>query len=187
MIGYDYIKRKKQEDQDESDALYGFAAGVIGGIAASFMMNQFDDITDRIAENREKRLSREEPRLERREENKSETPAPVRAADAVARNSMGRSLSQREKQATSTAAQYASASIMGGVYGAVLESAPHIAKRVGAPAAIVLFLFSHVAAPGIGSRRRMIRRSSGMGDAFAARVVYGATSATVRRVLRRYI
>ncbi len=125
---------------DGADVLKGAAAGLIGGLAASFLMSEFQSLVTAITE--EKKESRDK---------KADEPATVKAAEAISEGAFDHSLTPQEKEVAGPAVHYAMGGISGLMYGAAVEIAPVSASGAGLPFGTAVWLIADdVVVPALG-------------------------------------
>jgi hypothetical protein len=156
----------------------GIAAGVAGGLFASWVMNVF-------MERANGHSSKEQNRAAHRQ--KPTEDATMKTADAiVSMVTGGRHLSFEERQTGGPIVHYAFGAIMGGLYGALAEYSPASTAGFGTAFAGALFAGADlVAVPALklpGSAAEA--PASTLVTPFAAHLVYGVATEGVRRVVR---
>ena len=111
-------------------------AGLIGGIAGSFVMGQFVHLWTRLTPSR----------LE--EEGAEST---TKAASAVSESIFHHRLKEQEKSKASAAVHFAFGSSMGAFYGAAAAMEPRVSAALGVPFGASLYVGAHaVAVPALG-------------------------------------
>jgi putative membrane protein len=169
----------------------GAAAGLVGGLVASWVMNQFQaglsKATAAMQEGNGQQRREPGPQQERPEPESED--ATMKAAGAIAETVLHRSLTKQEKQTAGPIVHYAFGSTMGAVYGALAEVAPVTSAAFGAPFGTALWFGSdEVAVPAFGlSKPPTEYPASTHASALAAHVVYGITTDLVRRAVRAAI
>jgi len=175
----------------------GLAAGVVGGLAAAAVMNQFQALWSRQAGGEARShgaqsLQQGSPRqgigLELRAEGKDERTddATERLANAISVKAFGRELTGREKDAAGTAFHYAMGATSGALYGAVAELAPTATAGGGLPFGVAVWLVADeglVPAAGL-SKSPTEYPLSIHAYSFASHLVFGLTAEVVRRAVR---
>lgn len=184
---------------EESDVLKGLAAGVVGGLFASVVMNGFQKFLGKLITGEEKShgaqsLQQGLPRhgagrmLQERGADEARDDAAERLANTISVGVLGRELTKSEKDAGGTALHYAYGISMGAGYGAAAELVPTVAT-FGAGAAYgasIWLVADEVVVPALG-----LSKSSGEyplaihAYALASHLVYGLTTEAVRRAVRR--
>jgi len=172
---------------DPTDVLRGLAAGLIGGLVASWTMNQFLAMTSKLAEE----LNRSQGGQKKKEkpEKKESDDATVKAASAISENVFDHKLTKSEKKVAGPAVHYAFGTITGGFYGAAAELAPVISAGGGLPFGAVFWLVADEAAvPALAlSKPPTEYPVSTHASALASHFVYGVTTDVVRRAVRRVL
>lgn len=162
----------------------GVAAGVAGGLAASFVMDQFQAAWLALASGNGKRKARESKRRSPEQE-----PATEKAASAVSEGLFGHELTEGEKKVGGAAVHYAVGGLTGGVYGAVAELAPALGKGAGLPFGTVVWLVvDEGAVPALGLSKPVTEYPlSNHAYALASHFVFGLTTDLVRRGVRKVL
>ncbi len=165
--------------KQKPDLLRGVFAGILGGLAASWVMNQFlagvSKATEALAE------EKDQPKSEEQGEDST-----IKVADAVANTFIGRHLSDDEKQKGGPIVHYAFGGLMGGVYGGIAEYSPASRMGFGSLFGSALFVGAdEIAVPALGLGKTPAQQPmSDQVSHWAAHLVYGATVELVRRVVR---
>ena len=190
-------KRKRAGGEDEGDVLKGLAAGIVGGLVASAVMNQFQALWSRLAEGVERShgaqsLQQGAPRqgvgreLQAEGKDDAQDDAPERLANAISVGVLDRELTDREKDVAGTAFHYAMGTTSGALYGAVAEIVPAVKAGAGLPFGAAVWLAVDeglVPAAGLSKSPREYPLSI-HAYAFASHLVYGLTTELVRRAVR---
>jgi len=159
----------------------GVAAGVAGGLVASYVMNQFQAVT--------KKLSAAKGGSGQGEAEKNEgEDATVKTAEAIT-GAFGHPLSNDEKKVTGPVVHYAFGATMGGVYGALAELSPKVAAGAGVPFGTAVWLGAdEVAVPALHLSKQPAESPPAVhAYALASHVVYGLTTDLVRRAVLRVL
>jgi hypothetical protein len=169
-------------EQNGSRVLSGIAAGVAGGLFASWVMNAF---MQEVNGHRDKDENRPADGQEVKQEVKED--ATMKTADAIVSTvTGGRHLSFEQKQTGGPIVHYAFGAIMGGVYGALAEWSPGATAGFGTAFAGALFAGADlVAVPALklsGSPAEV--PASTLVTPFAAHLVYGVATEGARRLVR---
>jgi hypothetical protein len=172
----------------------GLAAGLIGGLVASWTMNRFQDVWSKLAQGNQTSPRAQDPlsnhsecdeRAEASSEPEDDTT--VRTASAISEGLFDRKLTQKEKKIAGPAVHYILGTGVGGLYGAAAEIAPEVTIGTGLPfGAIFWLVVDEGAVP-------LLRLSKGPtayplsthAYALSSHFVYGLTAEIVRRVIRR--
>lgn len=157
----------------------GIVAGLAGGLAGAWTMNQFQKGYRKAAEALSNANSRNRG---------SDGPdATMVTADRLALRFIGRRLTRDEKQKAAPIVHYAFASAVGSAYGATAEYAPAVKKLAGVPFGAALFVGAdEVALPVLHLSRgpREYPLSTHL-YGLSSHIVYGLTIELVRRGVRR--
>jgi hypothetical protein len=194
---------RKSIANDEGEVWKGLAAGLIGGLVASWTMNEFQALWTRLAEGYEKphgaQSMQETPEASRSQgdnnqrgsNGKSESEESENAAEKVAsivsRNLFGYELQKSEKEAGGKAVHYGFGLVTGGIYGALAEIVPEVAVGGGLPFGAMVWLTADEGVlPALGlSKGPTEYPLSTHAYSLAAHFVYGLTTEVVRGALRR--
>jgi len=157
------------------DIAKGAAAGLVGGLVASFVMNEFQALWTK--------LSNDDANTP---EAKQQEPATVKAAEMVTQGTVGHQLTEAEKEYAGPAVHYAMGGTSGAIYGAMSELMPAATTGAGLPfGAAVWLVADEIAVPALGlSRSPAEYPLSTHGYALVSHLVYGLTTEAVRRAAR---
>jgi hypothetical protein len=188
---------------DDGDVWKGFAAGLIGGLVASWTMNRFQDVWTKVAKGIESRSENQvyngsgeyaedvektsgTQELEFAAEPEVPDDTTVRAASAISEGIFDHKLTPGEKKIAGTAVHYLLGTGVGGLYGAAAEIAPNITTGGGLPFGAVFWLVvDEGAVPLLGlSEGPMAYPLTIHGYALSSHFVYGLTAEMVRRAVR---
>ncbi len=130
-----------------NDVLKGLAAGLIGGLVASWTMTQFQALLTRVAEDDEKSRDKKSSEQGKKQgESEGQDDATVKAASAISENVFDHRLTKSEKKIAGPAVHYTFGTITGGMYGVAAEIAPIISSGVGLPFGAIFWLAADEAA-----------------------------------------
>jgi hypothetical protein len=183
-------RREQTNGHRESEVLKGLAAGIIGGLVASWVMEEFQagwtKVSETPLESGEKGSSGHD---DEQGEVIQQEPATVKAAEAISEGVFGHELKQSEKEIAGPAVHYVLGASVGGLYGAVAEVVPEVKIGAGLPFGAVFWLVvDEAAVPLLGlSKGPTEYPLSTHGYALASHLVYGLTTDIVRRALRKTI
>ena len=176
----------------------GVAAGVAGGLVASFVMNQFQAALGKLMENQERShgaqsLQQGSPEhgigreLAERGVDEPDDDAAARTGNAVSEFVFEHHLTKSEKETAGAAAHYAMGVTSGAIYGAVAEMMPLATVAEGLPfGAAVWVIADEGVVPALGlSRQPSDYPTSIHVYSFASHLVYGLTTELVRRAIRK--
>jgi putative membrane protein len=180
------------------DLWKGLAAGAAGGLAASWVMNQFQALWSRKTHGIERShgaqsLQQGSPRhgiaraLRKRGGDRESDNAAVRMASAVSEDVFGHRLAEREKEAAGVVAHYAMGVASGAIYGAAAEMLPAATAGAGLPfGAVVWLVADELVVPALGlSKPPTEHPPSTHVYALASHLVYGLATEIVRGAVRR--
>ena len=190
-------EERKANNRDEGDVWKGIAAGLIGGLVASWTMNRFQDVWLKLSENngqsagvrsaeQDKEHEEKQPENGNNEEQDDTT---VKAASAISEGIFGHKLTKDEKKIAGPAVHYALGTAVGGLYGAVAEVVPEVTTGTGLPFGAAFWLVvDETAVPLLGlSKPPTEYPVSTHVYALASHFVFGLTTELVRRALRRAV
>lgn len=152
----------------------GVTAGIVGGLAAAFVMDQFQAL-----------LKKTEPAQKATASAEEGDPATVKAASAVVAPVLHRPLAEHEKKVAGPAMHYAMGAVSGGIYGAVAEAFPWAAAGFGSLFGAILWVIAdELAVPGLRLSKAPKEYPPAVhANALASHVVYGISTDIVRRVV----
>jgi uncharacterized membrane protein YagU involved in acid resistance len=156
----------------------GLLAGLAGGLAASWTMNQFQAAMQKVTEGNGNGQSQPEQR--------KAGDATVKAASAVSETIAHHTLTHDEKRVAGPIVHYVFGSAIGALYGAAAEFSPMTAKGWGVPFGAAVFVGADeigVPLAGLSDPPNKVPAST-HASALAAHLVYGATTDGVRRIVR---
>jgi putative membrane protein len=172
------------------DVVKGLAAGLVGGLVASWTMNRFQDVWMKVAESVEESQG-DGPAGQGGEgggqqSSGEQTDATVKAASAISEGIFDHKLTKSEKKIAGPAVHCAFGTSVGGLYGAVAEVAPEVTTGAGLPfGAAFWFVADETAVPLLGlSKAPAEYPLSTHAYALASHFVYGLTAEVVRRAVR---
>lgn len=176
----------------EGDVLKGLAAGLVGGLVASWTMNRFQDVWIKLAgspssgaESSQQVDGRESGQgLQQSDEEQDD--ATVKTASAISEGIFDHKLTRSEKKIAGPAVHYAFGTSVGGLYGAAAELAPEVARGAGLPFGAAFWLVAdETALPLLGlSKGPTAYPVSTHVYALASHFVYGLTAELVRSTVR---
>ena len=164
----------------------GLLAGIAGGLAASWVMNEFSGtlgqkLSDAVETPAEKQ------QLQAQSDGEDST---MKAADKIVETvTGGQHLTHAQREVGGPIVHYAFGAIAGGLYGALVEYADWPRAGFGTTFGGVLFATADVfgvPAAKLGPWPTEYPVSS-LANPFAAHIVYGATTELVRRIVRQVI
>lgn len=184
-----------------SHVFRGMAAGMLAGLAASWVMNEFQQL--RPQRQPEPRPEGGRPRREPQQEahqrepqqedhgqsSEEEEDATVKTARKISQRVLHRDLSECEKQIAGPAVHYAYGSLVGAVYGGLSELLPITSAGLGLPFGAALWLLGdEVAVPALGLGKSPTEYPPEVhADALSSHLMYGLTTDVVRRFLRHVV
>ena len=176
---------KNSRKRREIKLLGGLAAGIIGGIVATWVLDKYQQgalEATRAAEN----AVNAGPILSRRQEDRlrEQQLAHAEAAERIAQSTFGKGLSRNQRRNAAPIVQYAIGALAGGAYGFAVEILPVVRRGYGTGYSNLLFLGgSQAVLPwlNLGTRQKIAPLKNG---GLSAPIIYGATLETTRRILR---
>lgn len=184
----------KTNNARECELWKGLAAGLVGGLIASWTMNRFQDVWLKLSENGSSASDRSNDQDRANEERQAansykeeQDDTTVKAASAISEGIFGHELTKDEKKIAGPAVHYALGTAVGGLYGAAAEAMPEVASGKGLPFGAAFWLVvDETAVPVLGlSKPPTEYPVSTHVYALASHLVYGLTAELVRRTLRR--
>lgn len=181
--------KRRSSGRDVKNVWKGLAAGLVGGLVASWAMNRFQDGWSKLAHgNRMSPLGQDQSQSRQPESDEEGSVEPeddttVKTASAISEGVFDHKLTQREKKIAGTAVHYALGTGVGGLYGAVAEVAPNVTTGAGLPfGALFWLVVDEGAVPILGlSKGPRQYPLSTHAYALASHFVYGVTTELVRR------
>ena len=177
----------------QDNAWKGAAAGLVAGLAATWVMTRFQELSGKLAafdeqdEPRAPQHSAKRGTRESTEGNGQGEDATVRAADKLSRGLFHHGLSKPEKKVAGPALHYGFGALTGAAYGALAEITPGVTRGAGAPFGAAVWLAAdEITVP--------VLRLSGPpwqyppmvhARALGAHLVYGLATEGLRRLVRR--
>jgi len=177
----------KKDRLSSEDVLKGAVAGLVAGLAAAWVMNQFQAAWSTAA----KRMSPPDDDERRRggpPQQQIDPNATAMVAQAIAKRTIARSLTKEELGIAGPAVHYAFGGSIGALYGALAEAAPArpTAATGAAYGTLVWIAGDEVAVPLLGlSKPDSAYPLEAHAQAWASHIVYGVTTELVRRGVRR--
>src|ERR1700676_4073369 len=170
-------------EKGEANILKGMLTGAVGGLVASWTMNEFQKVWSTA----EKQITggKQGQQGDQKSSDDAED-ATMKTADRISEVLQGRHLTRDEKKKAGPVVHYAFGAIMGAVYGASVEVNPAANAMAGIPFGAILFAAAdEVALPALGlSDKPAAYPLSTHLYGLVSHAVYGATTETVRRLVR---
>lgn len=167
--------------EDDRAVWKGAFAGLVGGLIASWVMNQFQSGLSRVS-----RAIAAGQGDQPGSPQSADDDATMRAAEAISAALFGRNLTTQEKRMLGPLLHYAFGATVGAMYGAAAELAPRTTVAWGLPFGSAVWLGAdEIAVPAFGlSKPSREYPVSTHVSALAAHLVYGFASDVVRRGVR---
>jgi len=182
----------------EAEVWKGLAAGVIGGLVASWAMNQFQGWLGKLMEGTERphgaqSLQQGSPdygigrELQERGSDEEKDDAAVRVASAISENMFDHHLTKSEKETGGAVAHYAMSVTSGALYGVVAEILPEVKICAGLPFGAAVWLIADEGiVPALGLSKGPTEYPLPIhAYALASHLVFGVTTEVVRSAVRR--
>lgn len=168
-------------DKQNNNILKGLAAGLAGGLIATFVMTQFQTALTKAAES-----ANGEEKKEKKEDGENAT---VKTAEAISETIFDHELKKSEKEPAGNAVHYGFGTMMGAVYGVAAEILPVTGYGYGIPFGTALFVGAdEIALPVLGlSKPPTETPASKHAFGLASHLVYGLTADLVRRGVRNIL
>ena len=191
------ISARQTAMNTEPDVLKGVVAGTIGGVVASWVMDEFQAVWIKATEpiqysqgnGSNESSSSIQGKEQSQDEGEEQQPATVKAAEMISEKIFGHQLAKEKKKIAGLAVHYATGAASGAIYGAAAEVAPKVTVGAGIPFGTAVWLVvDETAVPLLGLSKGPTAYSlSTHIYALASHFVYGLTTDMTRRVLRRTI
>ncbi|HEY6187723.1 MAG TPA: DUF1440 domain-containing protein [Pyrinomonadaceae bacterium] len=193
-------ERRMPERAREGDVWKGLAAGLVGGLVASWTMNMFQEMWSRQEVGVEKPHGAQgvKPYVEGQTQEQTSSAAPERKdkqqddptekiAEAVSESVFDHRLTESEKEPAGAIVHYVFGAASGGLYGALAEIAPVVTTGAGLPFGAVFWLTAdEIVVPALGlSEKPTEYPPSTHAYSFFSHLVYALTAEAVRRTVRR--
>ncbi|MEA2603526.1 MAG: putative rane protein [Acidobacteriota bacterium] len=185
--------------QDANGNLWkGAVAGLAAGLAATYVMTQFQNLSGKLAKALESddpqhpqhAADRGKPESGQRQQGngkEQEEDATVKTAEAISEGLFHHELTRDEKKVAGPAVHYGFGILTGAIYGALAELNPAVTRGAGLPFGTAVWLGAdEVAVPAFRlSGPPLSTPPSVHARALAAHLVYGLATETARRLVRR--
>ncbi|GAC1400903.1 MAG: hypothetical protein NVSMB56_16050 [Pyrinomonadaceae bacterium] len=178
----------------------GLVAGVVGGVIASVVMNQFQALWQKLAEGEERSHGAQSMQhgsphhgagriLQEHDSEDASDDATERLANVIAVGAFDQKLTKGEKETAGTAFHYAFGVTSGAFYGAAAELLPEVTTGVGLPFGAFIWLTADEGVvPLLGlSKSPMEFPLSTHAYGLASRFVVGLTTEMARRATRNML
>lgn len=189
--------RMQRHPVNGQDVLKGTVAGLVGGLVASWTMNQFQAALTKAMEGFQKPHGAQSmqpsegsrPGQSSDQNKEDQDDATVKTAKAISEGVFGHKLKESQKRPGGTAVHYAFGTATGGLYGAAAEFAPKVTSGLGLPFGAAFWM---VADEGVVP---LLGLSKGPTEypisthvyALSSHLVYGLTAEVTRRAVRNII
>ncbi len=162
----------------------GVLAGVLGGLAGAWAMNEFQAVSQGVSEAWKR--SAHQPEKPQSHGDSEEDDATMKTADRIATLFTHQPLTQAQKKKAGPLVHYAYGAIIGAVYGAITELAPVAASGVGTAYGAAVWLGGdEIGVPALGlSKAPTEYPVSVHAKSLASHLVYGTSLELVRKGVR---
>ncbi len=169
------------------DRLKGTLAGLIGGIAGTFAMSEFQAIWSRAVDGYESTSAGGRHDARDWQERSEDDNANELMAQTIASNTIGRELDRDELSIAAPAVHYAFGGVVGALYGWAAEGMPQVRTGAGSAFGTAVWVGAdEIAMPLLGLEDPDNDRGFELhAQAFASHLVYGMTTELVRFAVRR--
>lgn len=194
------MENKQTGANRDGDVLKGLAAGIVGGLVASVVMNQFQKLLSNLTSSGERShgaqsLQQGSPErgigkmLEKLGKDEPEDDAAGRLANAISVGISGRELTKSEKAVAGTALHYAYGISMGAIYSAAAEFSDEVTVGAGMPYGALIWLSADEGVvPLLGLSKSPTEYPLSIhAYALASHLVYGLTLEAARRTVRNVL
>lgn len=160
-----------------ANIIKGAVAGLIGGLIASFVMEQFQSLVQPMMQSNSGLKE------------KKEEPSTEKAASAISENVFDHQLTKDEKPVASEAMHYAMGGTSGMIFGAASEVFPEASMGAGLPFGTAVWLIADdLVVPALGLSKPVSDRPlSENAYALSSHLVYGLTTNMIRRGIRNLL
>ncbi len=157
------------------------AAGALGGLAASFAMNQFQALVSAAAK------AASPPDSDKQESSSQDDDATVKTAKVISTKVFNHELTADEKKWAGPAVHYALGTTLGALYGGLAETFPVVTAGYGIAYGTAVWLGAdEITVPALGlSPPASETPPSSHAKALAAHLVYGVVTALTRKIILR--
>ena len=164
---------------EPTEVLKGALAGLLGGVAAAFVMAEFQSVWSKVSGEKKQQIPNA----------KKEESSTVKAAEMISENAFDHQLTKEEKEYAGPAMHYAMGGTSGAIYGAVNEMMPVVHMAAGLPfGAAVWVVADDIVLPALGLKKPPTEYPlSEHAYALASHFVYGLTTEMVRGAVRNVL
>ena len=177
---------RDDEDGRDRNVAAGIVAGLIGGLAATWAMSEFQGLWSKSVDGREPASAAGPHDARDRQERNEDQNANERAAQAIADVTIQRELTPDGLRYGAAGVHYLFGGVMGALYGGLCETSPAVRALGGVGWGTAVWIGGDkIAVPLLGLPQGADPLPfEANAQAFAAHVVYGATVEIVRRGVR---
>ncbi len=191
------MKSREEGGCQKGDLWKGLAAGIVGGLVASMVMNEFQSLWQKLAEGEERShgaqsMQQGSPNrgvgriLQKRGEDDADDDATERLSNFISEEVFNHNLTESEKETAGTAFHYAYGVTSGAAYGVAAEFLPQVTAGAGLPfGAFIWIAADEGIVPLLGlSKAPTEFPLSTHAYGLASHLVYGLTAEMTRRAVR---
>jgi putative membrane protein len=155
-------------------------AGAVGGLAASYVMNQFQSLWTVVTQEMSKREGDQQ-------QSSGGEDATVKTAEAISERVFRHELTGAEKKWAGSAVHYAFGTLIGAMYGVLAETVPAAGSGHGTAFGTAVWLAAdEIGVPALGLAQAPSQTpASSHVKALASHLVYGFTTDLTRRTIQR--
>ena len=167
------------EKMTAPDLAKGFVSGLLAGLFAAFLMEQFQALWTAVGKkSQESKPGRPGPKPK---------PTTVKAADAIAVRVVGHKVRKKDQKVAGAAVHYAMGGTSAAIYGMLAEVAPAVRAGEGAAFGAAVWLIADEASlPALGLTKAPTKIPvSTHVYALASHLVYGVVTEAMRRAFRQ--
>jgi uncharacterized protein DUF1440 len=185
---------RAHEESDAHDVVVGLVAGVVAGVIGAWAMNQVGPALDQLRHAGQRRAngghgeeSKKKKSGQQRANSDEDQSATVRVARIVSRAALGHDVPEDSQHLAGNAVHFTVGALNGAMYGAMAEIWPHVVAGRGTLFGALLWASADEAAlPALGLAAPPTRYPiSSHAESLTTHLVYGLTTDTVRRLIRR--
>jgi putative membrane protein len=187
-----FVASSERAFSHQPDVWKGLAAGIVGGLVASWVMEEFQSAWAKLSETAQQNGSQQTSSsngAQSQRDAEEQEPATIKAAEAVSEKLLGHHLEKNEKELAGNAVHYATGGASGGAYGVAAELVPKVTAGAGLPFGTAVWLVvDETAVPLLGLSKAPLEYPLPTHVyALASHFVFGLTTEAVRRTLRKTI
>jgi hypothetical protein len=181
-------QRNPRDARREPDPLKGAIAGFVGGLVGTWFMSEYQGMWSKWIDGAEPQSAGGRHDARDWEEKNEDDNANEQAAQAVARRTVGRELTERELEVAAPLVHYAFGGSVSAAYGIFAEHAPWASGGVGTGFGTLVWVGAdEIAMPVIGWSKPQRYPLRDHLQSFTSHLVFGLTTELARRGVRRLL